>query len=55
MKNISVTMLILLFMLITTNAEAQTRNKDSKRPSKTVQKKVVQKRQFVKPLRLAEQ
>lgn len=43
MKNISVTMLVLLFMLIITNTEAQRRNKTPKKTNKTVQKKTERK------------
>jgi hypothetical protein len=44
MKNVSVTMLVLLFMFVVTNAEAQRKNKNSKKTSKTAQKKTVQKK-----------
>jgi len=43
MKNVSVMLLMLFFIVTITNVEAQTRNKNSKRPKKTVQKKTARK------------
>lgn len=49
MKNLSVTMLMLLLMFMVTNADAQRRTKDSKRTNRTVRKKVVRRTAVASP------